>query len=265
MAMFAAAEKFLARHLSGRFQETMPSDVSTRLGEISVDPRTVVLAKKVDSAAVGAPKPVHPLAAGSKNYAITIDMGGQTMSLAAKSVIAEQGDTFVVTDTLTTPQGEVSDVVTLDKTTLTVKSRAVKQGPIAIDLAFADGKVSGTMGMGGQSKPVSADVGGPIFGDGAGSYDVLATLPLKEGFSTTFRNFDVQKQKVSLKQLKVAAAEEVTVPAGTFKALKVEIASAEGEPGATTVWIAPDTRAVVKVSATVPSMGGAKVTSELQK
>ena len=46
MAMFATIEKFLAKHLGGRFQETMPADVATRLGEITVDPKTVVLTTK---------------------------------------------------------------------------------------------------------------------------------------------------------------------------------------------------------------------------
>ena len=266
MAMFAAAEKFLAKHLGGRFQESMTPDVSTRLGEIRVDPKTVVLAPKVDSsAAAAAPKPVAALTAGTRRYAITINMNGQTIPLTASSVVAEKGDAVVVTDTMTTPQGDMTDTVTLDKATLTVRSRAVRQGPVAIDLAFADGKANGTMSMGGQAKPVAVEVGGPIFADGAGAYDVVATLPLAEGFTTTFRNFDVQKQKPTLKQLKVAGIEEVSVAAGSFKALKVDIASAEGEPGSTTVWITPDTRQVVKMTAIVPAMGGAMVTSELQK
>ena len=53
-------------------------------------------------------------------------------------------------------------------------------------------------------------------------------------------------------------------PAGTFQAWKVEIASAEGEPGQTTIWVAKDSRKVVKLSATLPQMGGAVFTSELQ-
>ena len=43
-AMIACTEKFLARHLGGRFQEEMPADVATRLKEITVDPKTVTLA-----------------------------------------------------------------------------------------------------------------------------------------------------------------------------------------------------------------------------
>ena len=58
--------------------------------------------------------------------------------------------------------------------------------------------------------------------------------------------------------------EDLTVPAGSFKAWKVEVTSAEGEPGATTLWIATDSRKVVKTSTSLPAMGGAVVTSELQ-
>ena len=88
---------------------------------------------------------------------------------------------------------------------------------------------------------------------------------MADGYTTTFRNFDVQKQKVALKQLKVTGTEDVTVPAGTFKAFKLEVTSAEGDPGSTTMWVATDSRKVVKMTATLPQMGGAKLTSELVK
>lgn len=44
MAMFSAAEKFLAKHLGGRFQESMKPEEAKRLGEITVDVKTVKLA-----------------------------------------------------------------------------------------------------------------------------------------------------------------------------------------------------------------------------
>ena len=69
-----------------------------------------------------------------------------------------------------------------------------------------------------------------------GGNEAIAALPLAEGYSTTYRNFDVHQQKVQMKQAKVTGAESVTVPAGTFEAWKVEITSAEGEPGQTTIW-----------------------------
>jgi hypothetical protein len=46
MAMIAAAEKFFAKHLGGRYQEFMTPEVATRLKEITVDIKTVSLPKK---------------------------------------------------------------------------------------------------------------------------------------------------------------------------------------------------------------------------
>ena len=100
--------------------------------------------------------------------------------------------------------------------------------------------------------------------DGGGAFDVLARLPLTADYSTTFRNFDVQKQKAQLKQLKVVGTESVTVPAGTFDAYKVEIVDTNDEADKQTVWIAKDSHKVVKITATIPSLGGALLTSELQ-
>ena len=46
MAMFAAAEKFLAQYLGGRYQESMTPEVQKRLGEITVDVSTVSMPVK---------------------------------------------------------------------------------------------------------------------------------------------------------------------------------------------------------------------------
>jgi hypothetical protein len=44
MATLVMAEKFLAKHLGGRYQESMAPEVAKRLQEITVDPKTVRLA-----------------------------------------------------------------------------------------------------------------------------------------------------------------------------------------------------------------------------
>src|SRR5688500_3294760 len=50
MAMIATAEKFLAKHLGGRFQDSMTPEVARRLTEITVDPATVTIVKPVGPA-----------------------------------------------------------------------------------------------------------------------------------------------------------------------------------------------------------------------
>ncbi len=264
MALWAASERFFAKHLGGRFQEGATPEVTTRLKEITVDPKTVVLSKAVDAAAVGVPKVAFPLSAGSASYQGKIETGGQTMPMSITQTIEDKGATWVVTGTAKMPMGDAVDVTTFDKATLVPRKRSIKQGPAAIELVFEGGKATGTMAMGGEPKPVSVDLGGELFADGVGAHEAIGALPLAEGYSATFRNFDVRQQKVQLKQAKVAGSEDVTVPAGTFKAWKVEISSAEGEPGVTTIWVAKDSRKVVKTVATLPQMGGAVVTTELQ-
>jgi hypothetical protein len=221
-----------------------------------------VLTKKAEPGA--AAKPVADLAAGTSTYQGTVTGGGQTMPITLTRVIKEDGATWVINDVAKLPFGEMTDSATLDKGTLVVTKRAVKQGPVEVNVAFKDGKASGTLAMNGQQKPIAVDVGGDLFGDGPGGHDAIARLPLAEGYTTTYRNFDLQQQKPNLKQAKVVASEEIATAAGKNKAWKVEITSAEGEPGQTTLWIAADTRRILKTSATIPQMGGAVLDLELQ-
>ncbi len=265
MAMFVAIEKFLSKHLEGRVQETASAEVGTRLKEITVDPKTVTLTKAVDSASVKLPEVSPPLESAPATYNVTIALGGQSMKLESTNTVAEAGNTLTITETMKTPQGEAVDSSVVEKGTLSVRSREIKQGPMGLKLAFDGSKATGTSAMGGPEKPVAADVGGALFADGPGAFRSIAALPLKEGYSTTFRNFDVRKQKPTIKQLNVSPPEDVTVPAGTFKAWRVLVKSAEGEPDTQTVWIDTTSRRVVKISAINPDMGGAVATKELAK
>jgi len=263
MAMFATAEKFLGKHLGGRFQETATPEVTARLKEITVDPKTVTLVKKSEATASVDPKPNSGLTAGTSNYKATIEAGGQSIPLTVKSEVKEDGNSWVVSETAMTPQGEMSDVSTIEKGTLLLTRRVINQGPVAIELNVKDNKATGTMTVNGQARPISVDLGGSLFADGAGMYDVIAALPLAEGYAVGFRNLDVMKQKPSMKNLKVVGKESVTVPAGTFNAYKVEITSADNEADKTMVWIAQDTRKVLKISAVLTALNGAVLTSEL--
>ncbi len=265
MAMYAAIEKFLAGHLGGRVQESMAPDVATRLKEITVDPATVKVARAATTAPVAIPEVAHPIERQPASYDAAIAMGAQSMKMTTSNTVVEQPDGWLVTETATTPQGDIVDSSILAPGTLEVLTREVQQGPTSIHVTFGGGKATGTMSMQGQERPIDVDLGGPVFADGAGTYRSIATLPLKEGYSTRFRNFDVLKGRPGIKVATVSGVEDVTVPAGTFHAWKVEIASAEGDPGGQTVWIDQASRRVVKTTAILPQMGGATATTELVK
>jgi dipeptidyl aminopeptidase/acylaminoacyl peptidase len=244
LAMFMAVEKFLAKHLDGRYQEGGTPEVEVRLKEITVDPKTVVLSKKLDASSVGVPQVTADLKPGTYKYDAKIAIGGQQMALKISTAISDGGSVWAVEEKVDTPMGEMLDTTVLDKNSLTLEKRSVKQGPSPIDLTFSN-------------------VDGPIFADGAGSNFVMGCLPLAEGYTTAFRNLDVQTQKVKLIQLQVAGSESVTVPAGTFDAFKIELSSGDGGPDKSTVWIAKDSRVPVKISTLLIEMGGATLTAEL--
>jgi dipeptidyl aminopeptidase/acylaminoacyl peptidase len=263
MAMFMAAEKFLAKYLDGRYQEGATPEVAKRLTEITVDPKTVTLSKKAEAGAVGAPKPAVDLKPGTYRYQARLAMGGKEITLQMSTAIKEENGAWIATETVESPMGTSSDVTTLEKRTLLVRKRSARQGPSMLDFDFAGDKVTGKMNMGGQERPIAADLGGPLFADGAGEYLAIGCLPLADGYTTTYRNFDLLKGKPKLMQLKVAGAEKVTTPAGQFDAFKVEITSADGGNDNVTLWIAKETRVPVKISAVIAAMGGATMNSEL--
>ena len=262
LALMAASEQFLGQHLDSRYQDGGSTEEMARLKEITVDPKTVVLAPKIDASAVGAPKPAVDLTPGTHHFDVTVSAGGQQMKLKITSIVQDSGATWTAEEDMDTPGGTVTDKAVVEKSTLLVTKHNMQQGPVAIDLDFAGNKAVGKVSLNGQDSNVNADLGGPIFGDAAGGNQEIACLPLADGYSTTFRNFDVQSQKVKLMQLKVAGADQVTVPAGSFNAWRVEVTSADGGADKKTVWVAKDTHKVVKVTAVLASMGGATITEE---
>ncbi len=264
LAMVAAMERFMAKYLDARAQESMPATVAARLKEITVDPKTVTLAAKIAPSQVGLPAPAHELMPGTSRFKATVNAGGQTMKLDSSTELKDQPPSWSVLESTNTPMGTMTDAVVLDKGKLTPTERHIKQGPVAIDLTFTGNKVTGTMGMNGQSRPVNIDLGGPDFADGAGSMQVISTLPLADGYKATFYNLDLQKMQPRIMQLMVAGTEKVTVPAGSFEAYRVELTPAEGGTDHVTIWVAKDKREPVKYSAVLASMGGATMTAELQ-
>ena len=264
MAMFLAVERFFAKYLDGRYQDGGTPEVIKRLEEIRVDPATVMLAKKIDASAVGAPKPASDLVAGTWKYDAKISVQGQQIAVKLSTSIQEKDGAWSIADTMETPMGAMTDNAMVQKNTFLLKQRSVKQGPMAMEMTVTpDGKVDGKMSMNGQDRPLTGDAGGPLFADGPGAYQQLARLPLTHGYTSTYRNFDLQKQKPKLMQLSVAGSESIKVAAGTFDAYKVELSPADGAGGKTTLWVAKDTRTLLKISAVLAEMGGATLVAEL--
>jgi len=215
----------------------------------------------VSEVSAGAPKPATKMQAGAWKYQVNVDAGGQSISIKRSTTVTEAPDGWTIVDTVETPGGAVTDTATLDKTTLVPRRRKLTQGSATFSLELAGDKATGAMDMNGKTTPLAVDLGGPLFADGPGAAQAIACLPLAEGYRTTFRNLDLPKQKVNVMQLSVAGSDNVTVPAGTFDAFRVEI-TGEGD-SKMTLWIAKQSRAVLKIVTSAPGAAGLKMTAEL--
>jgi len=75
--MFAEGEKFLAKYLGGRYQESMTPEVAKRLKEISVDPKTVAIVKPVNMTDA-------PSSDLTGKWSLVADAGGQQVEISVE-------------------------------------------------------------------------------------------------------------------------------------------------------------------------------------
>jgi dienelactone hydrolase len=142
-ALIAAAEKFLAKHIGGRFQESMTPEVAKRLTEVTVDPKTVMLAKKVDTAVAA------PGASVSGKWTWTVDAQGQQIELTVE--LKDNGGTFTGTSTSVIGNAVIEGGKVSGKTLTGVLKADVQGTPMdfAIEGTIDGDKITGTI-TGGQ-------------------------------------------------------------------------------------------------------------------
>jgi dipeptidyl aminopeptidase/acylaminoacyl peptidase len=90
MAMIATAEKFLAKHIGGRYQESVSPTIAKRLSEITVDPKSVTIVT------------VKPAAEGTNGssgiggrWRMSVDAGGEVHDLSIE--FKQTGSEFIGT------------------------------------------------------------------------------------------------------------------------------------------------------------------------
>lgn len=165
------------------------------------------------------------------------------------------GARWVIRDVFAIPMAGMQQegTITLDASSLEVLTRTehgqVQGQTVAIDLTYADGRVSGSATIpqpGGTPKEIAVDTA-----LAAGTFDsealeaLLPALPLAEGAVLTVNAFAAESGSVQPTTIRVAGIEQVTVPAGTFTTFRVEMQSGQE---ASTVFVTTDTpRRIVKM------------------
>ncbi|NNF06113.1 MAG: prolyl oligopeptidase family serine peptidase [Candidatus Eisenbacteria bacterium] len=275
-ALAVAMERFLSKHLGGRYQESVLEETTKRLEEITVDVNSVTLPdaseKELMANAETAPLPAADggkLEELSYAYDMSLEMGAQTMEMEMSRVLEEVKvdgkSVWRITDVAKTPMGTMTDEFDVDKKTLKPLQR--KMGGMGdMQLTYSDDAIVGNMKGMGQSTDINIDLKAPVLGDGPGLVIALAGLPLAKGYSTVMRTLDAQTQKVRPFKLEVSDSETVTVPAGSFETFVIDLTPLDGDPSGTAIIHVTQTAPhnVVRGKYKMPAMmGGGWLTTQL--
>ena len=265
LAMFAAIERFLARHLDGRYQREMTAEVAAKLRALRADIDDVEMPDAGEVADVALDgSGLEPV---KLTYRITLEVAGQsinmdTVVLRARATHADK-EVWRVATTMESPMGKAADVAYLRIDDLAPVRRTIEQGPVKIEFDFAEAAITGSVTMpGGNTMDIDVPVEVTVTGH---METALAAMPLEPGFKTRLNMFEPGLQRVSPITVEVVAAETVETPAGRFEAYRLEITSADGTGTSGTGWVTQATpHRTVKSDATLPPMaGGGRMVTEL--
>jgi hypothetical protein len=257
MASLGRAEVFLGKILNTRFQEEMKPELAAKLQEITIDPKSLTLTKKIQIAALKElPKPTSDLAAGNYTYDIVLEMNGQKIPMTMTRVVKEENGNWVVKDAVKSPMGEQSDEAVYTKWTLKPVSRKASAGPgQEASYAFDGNKVITTM----MGKTNTETVDGAYLHDGGGNDMVLARLPLKEGYEAGIY-IAGQDGKAKLNKVSVVGTETINGK----PCFKCQVASVDDPNEIATYYIATDSRVAQRIIAPLSQVPGATITFDLK-
>jgi hypothetical protein len=270
LAAYTAMERFFAKHLGGRLQETITPEIQARLVKLTVDVNTIAVA---ENSSAQAPKSALSFDASvmktdSMTYAGKMSMMGRDMTYTIKRTITvvdvPGGKRWRVVEITSSSMGSGTDTLDFDGASMMPLRRAGKQGVASLELMFTQDSITGKFLRGTTAMPVNVKLTEPTFPDGAGLEVPLTTLPMKEGYTSTIGVFDLMGGVKSM-TLTVNAVEHLTVGTTAYDAYRVDLTNPDEPTSGQKFWITKDTRRLVRSEAKLPAaMGGGVVTSELQ-
>lgn len=268
IAMFFALEKFLSKHLNGRFQEDLRNEIKERFDKLMVDINTVSLPVKEEvSTELVKSFNGDKVLAGNSKYQIKIEFGGQKMEMELNRTISEtELDNKKVLLVFEESKGMMggTDSLFVDRKTLLPIKRTIKQGMADIKISFWENKIEGLISAGPQQIPINSNLDSPVLTDGTGTDLAISSLELKENMNFRIQQFDLQAGKPKNINVKVTGSEMVELNKKIFDTFKVELKPEEDGQGASILWIDKQTRRVLKSEMSLPAMmGGGKVYYEI--
>ncbi|MGB2868393.1 MAG: prolyl oligopeptidase family serine peptidase [Bacteroidota bacterium] len=269
MASYAAIERFLAKHLHGRYQKSLRPELRKKLGALTVDIKTVTAPKREE--------PVVPVMAAFRGSELREDTLRYAMTL--KNATGEANGSSIRTLSATTSGGKkiwriietvkIPGAVGID--TLDIECEQllpIRRSHFAdstnIVLNFTPDSVDGKIVEGSNVRPLHIRLDGPVLTDGWGTELAVSTLPLVDGKNGSIQVLDLLIGKARTMTVKLTGSENISIGGKSILAERVEIIP-EGSGGRSEIlWISKEDRRILKTEVHLPVlMGGGTVTSEL--
>lgn len=266
LVVAAALEKFLAEQLNGRYQKELAPDIEKRMQELKVDIDSVTMPDTSFVSDISFPAiDTDALQAFTATYNQLIESQGRKLNMNVVRTVEKSKldgiDAWLIINRASSPQGTSVDSFYLAADHLAPLRHVVDQPRIRIVTQYSEDKITGAMQMGGQERPIHVDVEEKVLG----SIDVTAmAMPLSAAFQAKFAMFNLLQQQTETRLLNVTGPETVSVPAGEFECLVVEINKKDGAEKQTLYVTQKDPHLLIKSKSDLPAMmGGGTATTEL--
>lgn len=237
MAMYAAVEEFLAKQIGGRYEKDMPADVRSTLETLRQDISKVEVSRKAENLNRTIPVLHYKVKPGTTAYTMMIEVQGQKIPMDMTREISSEGDNIKVTESVSSPQGNMKDETIYDHQLMPL-SRTFVQGPAQINLKYSGNKAN--MEIMGQS--IDFNSNDIILSNGAGFDLFVAAIPQTSGYQLSFDVADINSAKTVEMILNVMPSEEISGKKYTV----VEVHEAETPDNKTIYWIDPATQDAYK-------------------
>lgn len=271
LAMFYAMEKFFAKYLEGRYQKDLREEIKKRYDELMVDINSVTLSK-IETDDVSTEKLVEfdasKIIMEETKYQIIVNSRGQEIKMDLTRSISKSNvdgnEALRIIDEVAGPMAG-SDTLYVNSKTLIPIKRSALQGGAKFNIIYGSDKVEGMIEAGPQKLPIDFNIDSPIISDGAGTDIAISSLPLTEGFSALFDQFDLMAGKVKTISVKVIGSDEVNIEKTLKNVYKVEVNVIGDSEGTKNLWISKEGNKIIKTEAQLPAaMGGGTVVSTLR-
>lgn len=251
MAMFAQSEKFLASHIGGRYQESVPTDVRETLDKITVDINNVTYEPTAAVAALTKlPEINYNWQPSEAGYDVLLEMQGQKMPMSMKRTVVKQGDSWVISDITESPMGPVKDIVHYGAD-MNIQKRSMEQAGQKMDFTYDSNSIKAQV----MGKDMTIETEGLAVCDGAGSDIFIGALGLKEGESVSYYVADMMTMKP--KQIKAEHKGNADMNGMSYNLITVTNIDNENE--VSSFYYDKATNEAKYMEHVIPAMGNAKM------